>query len=209
MLKSIVARPLARVLALGAVQLVLSLVVMSTIVLAQSGTITYIIKSGESLRQIAEAHDTTIEEILALNPSISDANQIYVGATILLPGEEEAEEEADPGTAAAVCPNLYTTKAGDTFASIARAHNVEAATLALVNNKSVVSWLAAGTELCIPGGTGGRRASVREQRPRPQRPGSPPYRGSPPQRSRMFRRPDKAPAAGTRSNGVTSWPASP
>ena len=155
MLKSIVARPLARVLALGAVQLVLSLVVMSTIVLAQSGTITYIIKSGESLRQIAEAHDTTIDEILALNPSISDANQIYVGATILLPGEEEAEEEADPGTAAAVCPNLYTTKAGDTFASIARAHNVEAATLALVNNKSVVSWLAAGTELCIPGGTGG------------------------------------------------------
>ena len=155
MLKSIVARPLARVLALGAVHLVLSLVVMSTVVLAQSGTTTYIIRSGDSLRQIAEDHGTTIEEILALNPSIGNANQIYVGATILLPGEEEVEEEADPGTATAVCPNTYTTVAGDTFASIAAEHNVEASTLALVNNKSVVSWLAAGTELCIPGGTGG------------------------------------------------------
>lgn len=148
MLKSIVARPLARVLALGAVHLVLSLVVMSSVVLAQSGTTTYIVKSGDNLAQIAAAHNTTVQEILDLNPSISNANQIYVGATILLPGAPE--EEAEPGTATALCPNTYTTVAGDTFTSIAAEFNVDASTLAVVNHLSVVSWLAAGTELCIP-----------------------------------------------------------
>ena len=148
MLKSIDARPLARVLALGAVHLVLSLVVMSTVVLAQSGTTTYIIKSGDNLQQIAAAHDTTVEEILALNPGINNANQIYVGATILLPGAPAAA--AEPGTTTAVCPNTYTTVAGDTFTSIAKKYNVDASTLAIVNHLSVVSWLAAGTELCIP-----------------------------------------------------------
>ena len=35
---------------------------------SQPNTITYIIRSGDSLRQIAEAHNTSIDEILKLNP---------------------------------------------------------------------------------------------------------------------------------------------
>ena len=54
---------------------------------SQPNTITYIIRSGDSLRQIAEAHNTSIDEILKLNPEITNANQVYVGSTILLPGD--------------------------------------------------------------------------------------------------------------------------
>ena len=54
---------------------------------SQPNTITYIIRSGDSLRQIAEAHNTSIDEILKLNPEITNANQVYVGKVILLPSE--------------------------------------------------------------------------------------------------------------------------
>ena len=54
---------------------------------SQPNTITYIIRSGDSLRQIAEAHNTSIDEILKLNPEITNPNQVYVGSTILLPGD--------------------------------------------------------------------------------------------------------------------------
>ena len=148
MLKSTVARPLARVLALGAVHLVLSLAMLSTVVMAQSDTTTYIIRPGDKLRQIAAAHNTTMQAILALNPGITNADQIYAGATILLPGP--AEEGAEPGMATAVCPNTYTTVVGDTFTSIARKFNVDAPSLVVINHPLVVARLAVGTELCIP-----------------------------------------------------------
>ena len=52
---------------------------------SEPGTIPYVIRSGDSLRRIAEVHNTTIAEILALNPEITNPNQLYVGSTILLP----------------------------------------------------------------------------------------------------------------------------
>ncbi len=106
-------------------------------------TETYIIRSGDTLVQVAATHETTIADILALNPGL-DANNLYVGRTIQVPVPPE------PGTVAAQCPRSYTTRAGDTWNSIAAAYRVDAGVLALVNNKAQTQALAVGTELCIP-----------------------------------------------------------
>ena len=106
-------------------------------------TETYIIRTGDTLMRVAAAHETTMAKILALNPGL-DANNLYVGRTIQVPVPPE------PGTVAAQCPRSYTTRAGDTWNSIAASHQVNAGVLALVNNKAQTQALAAGTELCIP-----------------------------------------------------------
>ena len=106
-------------------------------------TETYIIRTGDTLMRVAAAHETTMAKILALNPGL-DANNLYVGRTIQVPVPPE------PGTVAAQCPRIYTTRAGDTWNSIAAAHQVDAGVLALVNNKAQTQALAVGTELCIP-----------------------------------------------------------
>ena len=121
-------------------------------------TETYIIRSGDTLVRVAAAHETTMDEILALNPGL-DANALYVGRTIQIPVPPE------PGTVAAQCPRSYTTRAGDTWTSIAAAHRVNAGVLALVNNKSRTQALAVGTELCVPPAAGTDTASTRTPTP--------------------------------------------
>lgn len=107
-------------------------------------TETYIIRTGDTLMRVAAAHETTMDEILALNPGL-DANNLYVGRTIQVPVPPE------PGTVAAQCLLSYTTRAGDTWNSIAASHQeVDAGLLALVNSKAQTQALAVGTELCIP-----------------------------------------------------------
>jgi len=46
----------------------------------------YVVRSRDSLSSIAGRYGTTTSAILALNPSISNANEIWVGETIRLPG---------------------------------------------------------------------------------------------------------------------------
>lgn len=42
----------------------------------------YTIKSGQTLSSIAKQHGTTVDQIMAMNPSIKDPNKISAGATI-------------------------------------------------------------------------------------------------------------------------------
>lgn len=46
----------------------------------------YTIKSGDTLSGIAAANKTTVSELMKLNPSITNANLIYAGSSINLPG---------------------------------------------------------------------------------------------------------------------------
>jgi hypothetical protein len=48
-------------------------------------TNTYEIQSGDTLGAIAEEFDTTVEEILAANPEITDAGSIAPGQIIIIP----------------------------------------------------------------------------------------------------------------------------
>ncbi len=146
-----------RFLLAAGLTLVLTLGLVGSVARAAE-TETYIIRSGDTLVQVANTYETTIADILALNPGL-DANNLYVGRTIQVPVPPE------PGTVAAQCLRSYTTRAGDTWNSIAAAHQVNAGILALVNNKAQTQALAVGTELCIPPAAGTGAAATRTPTP--------------------------------------------
>lgn len=52
---------------------------------APGGTIQYTVQGGDSLGRIARSNGTTVSAILALNPSIRNANLIYPGRVITVP----------------------------------------------------------------------------------------------------------------------------
>ena len=52
---------------------------------------TYHIEAGDTLSEIALQHNTTVERIMELNPQIEDADLIYAGDDLILPGEEDVD----------------------------------------------------------------------------------------------------------------------
>jgi LysM repeat protein len=54
------------------------------------GAVDYDIQSGDTLSEIAAAHQTTIVHIMELNPHITDANVIYSGDSIVVPMNDHA-----------------------------------------------------------------------------------------------------------------------
>ena len=118
----------------------------SSISMATS-TSTYYIRTGDTLLQVAANHDLTLAELLALNPQITNPNNVYVGTAIQVPSDEE---EVEDGSSVAQCPQPYTVREGDTWFTIATAHGVDTGILALVNNMALTDSLTAGTSLCVP-----------------------------------------------------------
>lgn len=48
-------------------------------------TMSYEIQSGDTLSEIAAAHNTSVEHLMELNPDITDANMIYTGNDLVIP----------------------------------------------------------------------------------------------------------------------------
>ncbi|MFJ7682325.1 C40 family peptidase [Peribacillus butanolivorans] len=59
----------------------------STTASNSSSSKTYTVKSGDTLDKIAKAHNTTVNSLLSLNPSISNANTLHIGQSIKLSGK--------------------------------------------------------------------------------------------------------------------------
>lgn len=72
----------------------------------------YRVQSGDTLSRIAASHGVSVTSLLQANPQIHDANLIYPGETVNLPGH------------ARVGAGDYTVKSGDSLAEIAQAHGV-------------------------------------------------------------------------------------
>ncbi len=125
---------------------VLLLGISSSIFLAAETT-TYFVRSGDTLSSIAAAHGISLNELLQLNPEITDPNNIYVGFAIQIP---TPEEEAEEGSSVAQCLTPYLIKEGDTWLTIAAEYSVNADILALVNGMVVTDDFEAGTKICIP-----------------------------------------------------------
>lgn len=58
----------------------------------------YTVKSGDTLWDLARKNNTTVDELLRMNPHISDRNKIYAGRSINLPDAPMAYKAAASGS---------------------------------------------------------------------------------------------------------------
>lgn len=99
----------------------------------------YIVQSGDTLSAIARRFGTTVNALMHIN-HLANANQIYVGQRLEVPGYSDG----GPGC------NIYTVQRGDTLTAIARRFGVSVHALAQENNISNTSHITVGQHLCIP-----------------------------------------------------------
>ena len=78
---------------------------------------TYVVQRGDTLGKIAASRGTTVGDILAVNPQITNPSLIYVGQVINLPA----------------VPVYYTVRRGDTLRSIANSYGTTVYSLQLLN----------------------------------------------------------------------------
>ena len=121
---------------------------------APSGYSTYVVKSGESLSKIANAHGFRYVDVLAVNPGINP-NKIRVGQTIFLPGAGTAKTVAKtasavPAKAASAVGGTYVVQKGDILGRIANKFGVKVADLKKANGLTS-DKIVVGQKLVIPG----------------------------------------------------------
>lgn len=87
-----------------------------------NGTTIYIVKKGDTLSEIAQMFNTTVNQIATQN-NIQNVNLIYTGQKLII----NCHSKHDCGH------TLYTVKRGDTLWSIARRHNTSIANIVRLN----------------------------------------------------------------------------
>lgn len=91
-------------------------------------TVTYTVKKGDNLTAIAKAYGTTISEIMAVNPSITNPSKIYVGQIIVMP------TTAKKGNTVIFEEKIeYIVKSGDTLSAIAKKYGTTVLKLVALN----------------------------------------------------------------------------
>ena len=95
----------------------------------------YIVKSGDSLYKIAEANNTTVNELMNLNNLKSTS--LSIGQVLKLPSKKITQE------------NSYIVKSGDSLYKIAEANNTTVSELMNLNNLTSTS-LSIGQVLKLP-----------------------------------------------------------
>ena len=103
--------------------------------------VTYVVQKGDSLWSIANANNTTIDELVNLNDLVT--NNIYVGQILKIPNSGES------GAIFPENPNEYVVQKGDTLYSIALKYNTTVPDLVSKNNLTNTN-LKVGDVLQIP-----------------------------------------------------------
>lgn len=107
----------------------------------QVSTISYTVKSGDTLSEIAQRYGTTVNEIASLN-GISNPDIIYVGQYLIIPTSSNAQTSTS---------TTYTVKSGDTLSGIANMFGTTYQELARINGISDPNVIYAGQVLQING----------------------------------------------------------
>ena len=103
--------------------------------------VTYVVQKGDSLWSIANANNTTVDELVNLNDLVN--NTIYVGQVLKIPNS------GNSGTSNDIAPMTYVVQKGDTLYSIAQKYSTTPSAIINKNNLSS-DYLTVGQVLTIP-----------------------------------------------------------
>ncbi len=103
--------------------------------------VTYVVQKGDSLWSIANANNTTVDELVNLNDLVN--NTIYVGQVLKIPNS------GNSGTSNDNTSMTYVVQKGDTLYSIAQKYSTTPSAIINKNNLSS-DYLAVGQVLTIP-----------------------------------------------------------
>ena len=101
------------------------------------GTVTYIVKTGDTLQTIARRFGTTWQAIAAAN-NLVNANAIFAGQRLIIPAAPARQ------------PQSYVVKSGDTLFSIAMRYGTPVQVIQTANNLPNPNAIFAGQMLTIP-----------------------------------------------------------
>ena len=125
----------------------IAVVALSAFALAASGS--HVVRSGETLSDIASDHGTTVRALVESN-GLSDPNLIVAGQTLEIPG-------GSGGSSA----TTYVVENGDTLGAIARKFGTTVRALVEANGITNPNLIRTGSELAITGsGSGSSTATA-------------------------------------------------
>jgi LysM repeat protein len=115
----------------------------------------YVVKAGDTLTSIALRYGTTVGALATAN-GLNNADYVYVGQVLNVPGESrvpEGDKGKEPGRdwGQAKCEKIYAVRAGDTLSSIAWQHRTTVNEL-IRSNDLRSDLIYQGQRLCVPGG---------------------------------------------------------
>ncbi len=130
--------------------LLLSLALALTLVTPVFADTSYVVQPGDTLTRIAARHNVSVEAIVQAN-RLPNANVIYVGQVLTIPGPSPAPAPAGPGPATpAGGGGTYIVQSGDSLYRLAARFNVTVDALIAANNLTSTT-LQIGQVLNIPG----------------------------------------------------------
>ncbi len=100
----------------------------------------YIVKPGNTLNQIANEYNVTVESI-AIENNIQNPNLIFVGQRLIIEDIRYDTHETSH--------SVYTVRYGDTLSQISRRYNVSIEQIAKLNNISNINLIFVGEKLRI------------------------------------------------------------
>ena len=127
------------------------LLLPSAILYGDNGYDTYIVARGDTLKSLANRFGTSVDTLLALNKSITNANLIYEGQRLVVPSGRGVPVPPPPPTNPS--GQLYYAQSGDTLRKIAAKFNTSVEAILKVNSQITnPNLIYVGQAISIPAG---------------------------------------------------------
>lgn len=113
----------------------------------------YYVQNGDTLKRIAIKFHTSVDELLRLNPQISNPNRIYAGQRLVVPHRSPGSGggSGTGGTNVPGSTQVHVVQRGDTLKSIARQYGTTKAVLLQLNpNITNPDLIHVGQHMIVP-----------------------------------------------------------